>query len=392
MKVICDRGALLDAVNMVSGVVASRTPKPQLTCVLMSARKDGEVSELTLAGTDAEIALTLHTDRVDVERPGSALIPADKLRQIVQAEDSETSLTIEVKGETCTISGKDAQFTLHGYSASDFPELPDFFEVAKGAGSTPRIHSTQTGENLSRMIARTLFATARENSRYAINGVLFHITGRKLEMVSTDGRRLALARGPSGTKSTESASCIVPTKALALLQKILRNDDEVVIAVSDNQAHFAIGGEEDPRAVLSSNLVEGTFPPYDEVIPKDQNVTVTLDREVFLSAVRRAALLTNEESRGVRMAFSGKNKSVEMSSRAPEMGEARIEAELAGYNGDDVEVGFNPVFLSDALKIITEPNVVFELKSPPKPGPTTKPGIVKSGDDFLYVVMPVNLS
>lgn len=388
MKAICDRGALLDAVNLVSNVVASRTPKPQLTCVLVRAQKSGDVGLLSLAGTDAEIALTLRTERVDVSQAGAALIPADKLRQIVAAEEGETTLAIEASGEQCQIRGRDARFTLHGYPPSDFPALPEFDKIA---GGSCRIVLTIKGDALGQMIARTLFATARENSRYAINGVLLYQSGKRLEMVATDGRRLALARGTTGVKDAPQASCIIPTKALGMVQKLIRPDDEVVIAVTEAQAHFAIGGRKDPRAVLSSNLVEGTFPPYEEVIPKDQDVAVTFDREVFLSAVKRAALLTNEESRGVRMAFSGKDKRVEFTSRAPEMGEARIEAQLASYSGGDVEVGFNPTFLSDALKVINDSSVIFELKASGKSGPTSKPGVVRSGDDFLYVVMPVNL-
>jgi DNA polymerase-3 subunit beta len=138
--------------------------------------------------------------------------------------------------------------------------------------------------------------------------------------------------------------------------------------------------------VLVSNLVEGSFPPYEDVIPKDQDKKVTFDRDVLASAVRRAALLTNEESRGVRMNFKGKDKLLELSSRAAEVGEAQIRCDLAGYEGDDVEIGFNPTFVTDALKVISEPEVIMELKA------GNKPGLIKSGTDFMYVVMPVSLS
>ncbi len=239
-------------------------------------------------------------------------------------------------------------------------------------------------------MARTLFATARENSRYAINGVLLKRDGKRLEMVATDGRRLALARanltGPD--KDARPISCIVPTKALGMLQKLIKEHEEPVqIAITDSQVHFSFGTAASPgRAMLASSLVEGTFPPYEDVIPRDQDKKVTFDKDLLSSAVRRAALLTNEESRGVRMAFDGKKKSVDLSSRAPEMGEAQVKVDVSSYEGEAIEIGFNPQFITDALKVIDQPEVILELKAP------NKPGLIKSGNDFMYVVMPVNLT
>jgi DNA polymerase-3 subunit beta len=392
MKVICDRGALLDAVNLVSGVVAARTPRPQLQCVKLTARKTGKVSELTLAATDAEISLRLATSHVDVHEPGEALIPAHDLRGIISAEDGDSTLTIETEEDACKITGADAKFKVFGYPAADFPPIPDFEKVVSGKDPALKAKTviTQHAGTLATMISRTLFATARENSRYAINGVLLRREGKKLEMVATDGRRLALCRHTiqGGDKDAPTISCIVPTKALSLLQKLIDDPEgQVQIAITDNQILFSVGSGEDAasRAVLTSNLVEGTFPPYEEVIPKDQDKRVVFDRDVLSSAVRRAALLTNEESRGVRMKFSGTEKQVVVSSRAPEKGEATIDVPVSSYEGTDIEIGFNPTFISDALKVIVDPQVIFELKAP------NKPGLVKSGTDFMYVVMPVNL-
>jgi DNA polymerase III subunit beta len=391
MKVICDRGALLDAINLVSGAVAARTPRVQLTCVKLTATKSAGAGELTLAATDAEVALKLTLTQVDVQQPGEALIPADKLRQIVSAEDNEPTLTIEVENEVCHIRGADAHFKVFGYPPADFPPIPDFASLATGTSDHAKAKAmiTHPAGSLAQLVARTLFATARENSRYAINGVLLKRDGKRLEMVATDGRRLALARANlTGTeKDAKPVSCIIPTKALGMLQKLIHEHEEPVqIAITDNQILFSFGTAGSPgRAVLVSNLVEGAFPPYEDVIPKDQDKKVTFDRDVVSSAVRRAALLTNEESRGVRLAFTGKGKQLELSSRAPEMGEANVKVDLAGYDGDDIEIGFNPQFITDALKVMTEPEVIMELKAP------GKPGLIKSGNDFVYVVMPVTL-
>ncbi|MFK7758401.1 MAG: DNA polymerase III subunit beta [Phycisphaerales bacterium] len=389
MKVICERAALLEAVNQVSGVVASRSPRPQLTCIKLTATNDAQGAELTLSGTDAEIALSVRIGRVEVEQEGSCLVPADKLRQIVSAEDNEPTLTIESSGETTHIRGADAHFQLHGFSAGDFPQLADFKGVSSGSASSPAaksIFSIEAG-TLDSLIARTLFAAARENSRYAINGVLLVRDGKKLDLIATDGRRLAKSHATIDSKG-DPAQCILPSKALSMIQKMVADDSELVhIAVTDNQGVIVFGEDPmDARATLSTNLVEGTFPPYEDVIPKDQDIKVTFRKEVLASAVKRAALLTNEESRGVRLAFNGGEKSLELSSRAPEMGEATIQVELAGYDGDDIEIGFNPAFITDALKVIDDAEVMIELKS------GNKPGLFKAGTDFVYVVMPVNLS
>jgi DNA polymerase-3 subunit beta len=325
-----------------------------------------------------------------VLKAGASLIPADKLRGIVSAEENEPTLTLESDGDACYIRGSDASFKVFGYSTADFPPIPDFAAAVSGAGEMPKAKATLThpAGSLSELVARTLFATARETSRYAINGVLFKRDGKRLELVATDGRRLAVARANlTGEKDAKPVQCIVPSKGLGMLQKLIKDHDEAVqIAITENQILFSFGTAASPgRAVLVSNLVEGTFPPYEDVIPKDNDKKVTFDRDVLMSAVRRAALLTNEESRGVRLAFKAKDRQLEITSRAPEQGEANIRVDLAGYEGEDVEIGFNPAFITDALKVMTETQILMELKA------NGKPGLIKSGNDFLYVVMPVNI-
>lgn len=379
MKVICDRPALLDAVNRVSGVVATRTPRPQLTCVKLTAVKKDGVGTLTLAATDGEVALRLTTAQVDVQEEGEALAPADKLRQIVSSADLDSTLTIEAERDACQIKGADARFKILGFPPSEFPKVAVFPEDA------PTI--TLSAGKLSGLISRTIFATARETSRYAINGVLLKRNGKKLEMVATDGRRLALARSTIDASSggDEQATCIIPTKALNQALRLIDDLNQPVrIAITETQAIFAFGAEGEPGgAVLATNLVEGAFPPYEDVVPKDHDKRATFDRNALTSGVRRAALLTNEESRGVRLAID--SEKLRLSSRAPELGEAEIDVPVTSYEGEPIEIGFNPTFVIDALKVIDEDEATLELKAP------NKPGLLRIGTDFLYVVMPVNL-
>ena len=372
MKVICDRAALVEAVNLVGGVVVSRSPQPVLQCVKLTATE----GQLMLAATDLEVGLRLGVDQVDVQKPGEALIPADKLVQIVRASQDPT-LTLETNENKLHIRGKGSHFTVFGFDPKEAPAVRDFSEV--------KVDCEIEGGLLRTLIARTLFAAAAEHSRYAINGVLFERDGKKLRLVATDGRRLAVARGeakPVGSKDGKVA-CIVPTKALNLLGKLIVDPEATVkMAIEENQAVFSIGDGSE-AGVLSTNLVEGAFPPFEDVIPKDQDKKVTFDAAELASAIRQAALLTNEESKGVRLSFS--DKKLTLTSRAPEMGEAEIHMDLEKYDGDPLEIGFNPGFITDALKVVDGSEVIIELKAP------NNPGVLRTGNDFTYVLMPVNL-
>lgn len=390
MKVICDRAVLKNAVDLVASVAQPRSPKPELSCVKISAKKAGSkgaAGVVTLSATDAEVSLRLSRTQVEVQEPGEVLVPGDRLRGIVTAEDAEPTLTIESEGDVCVIRGRDARFKVFGYSVNAMPPMPEFPDNDASAD----LFTINAGQ-LQRLISRTIFSVARDNSRYAINGVLLKRQGKKIEMVATDGRRLALARGNADSVSgaaEKAASCIIPTKALSLASKLIDDEEAAVrVAITTNQVMFhfdAEGGAASAGTVLTSSLVEGTFPPYEDVIPKDQDKRAKFDVNVLSSAVRRAALLTNEESRGVRLAFGATGKGLKLTSRTPEMGEAEIDVEMESYDGGEIEIGFNPAFLSDALKIVPEQHVILELKA------GNKPGLIKSGNDFLYVVMPVNL-
>ncbi len=372
MKVICDRAALVEAVNLVGSVVASRTPTPVLQCVKLTAT-DGQ---LTMAATDLEVGIRLGVDQVDVQKPGEALIPADKLIQIVRACDDPT-LTLETKEHTIHIRGKGSHFTIFGFDPKEAPVVRDFAQV--------KVDCELEAGVLRTAISRTLFAAAAEHSRYAINGVLFEREGKKIRLVATDGRRLAVARCEAKPVATGGGkiTCIIPTKALTLINKLIVDPEAAVkLAIEDNQAIFSVGEGHD-AAILSTNLVEGAFPPFEDVIPTDQDKKVTFDAGELSSAIRRAALLTNEESKGVRLSFA--DKKLTLTSRAPEMGEAEIHMDLDKYDGDALEIGFNPGFIIDALKVVDGCEVIIELKA------ANKPGVLRTGNDFTYVLMPVNL-
>jgi DNA polymerase-3 subunit beta len=376
MKLLVNRAALVEALGLASSVVLSRTPKPVLTCVKLVAGNTGNTKTLTLVATDMELALQYTLTQVDIATPGVALIPAGKLSEIVNNSPDDT-LTLETNADTTAIKGSDANYKVFGYNADEYPPIsafegnPDF---------------SLTAGTLRMLLDRTRFAAAREMTRFAINGVLFEKKGKKLSLVATDGHRLAQTRDDvSGDGASRDLSAVVPIKAINLIERLLTDPEQTVsLQFKENRLYVQVASETGGvTATMSTSLVEGTFPPYNDVIPKDSDKKVTLNRERFASAVRRAALLTNEESKGVRLGFASGTLSI--SSRAPEMGEAKIDLPVE-YAGDAIEIGFNPNYLMDALKVADQETVTFEMKTP------NKPGLLKSGPGFLYVVMPVNLS
>lgn len=365
MKCICDRVALLEALSATSSVAAARTPKPILQCVRLTAAKDA----LTVTAYDQEVGLRQHVRQIDVTKTGESLVNCERLLAIVR-ESADETLAFETKDDILHIRGADSHFQVIGQSAREFPPVPDMEGDAD--------FSVKVGV-LREAVGQTLFAAARENTRYAINGVLWQKKGKNLQLIATDGRRLAMSSVSLEKSVGEEVSAIVPAKALNLLSKLHFAADEVIqVKLSTNQIILR-----SDRATISSVLVEGHFPKYEDVVPRDNDKKISLKTDEFMSAVKRASLLSGVESKGIRIHVS--SEGLVLSGRAQEQGEATVKLSGIEYGGPALDIGFNPEFLVDALKVCGE-TVSFELKEP------SRPGVIRSGPVFLYVVMPVNLS
>ncbi len=364
MKVIAQTSALQDALALAGGIVVARSPKPVLQCIKLVAADD----TLTVMATDQEVGCRYLITSVKVEQPGEALIPADRLAGIVREAGSDESLTIETDGETVLVTGAGSEFKLYGYDPAEYPTVGEFTDAADF-----EIPSAVLGD----MIAKTVFATAKAHSHYAISGVLWEAEGTNLQLVATDGHRLAQARGSLSTPATEAKSAIVPAKLMSMLQRSNRGDERLEIKIAGSQIFVRT-----MRMTLVSSLVQGNFPKYEDVIPTGAAATATIPSAEFQHRVRQAALLTNEESRGVQLSFAP--GVVRISGRGPETGEAKAECAIQ-YDGDEVQIGFNPAFLIDAMKVIDTDEIALDLTA------ANKPALVRSGNDFLYVIMPVDI-
>ena len=387
MKLTCERAALLEAVSLAGVLASARAAKP----ILQNVKLEATGGHLDVLGTDLEVGIRYRVENLEITEDGEAAVNAARLLGIVR-ESQDEKLLIEVTEKTCVIKGSDSEFDLPTDDAGEFPEIPGFED--KGQVKITR-------SELSDLVTKTAFAAASESTRYALNGVNVVFGANKMEMVATDGRRLAYAKCKAAGATAEMGTVIIPTKALLQFLRLPSVKDgsegepeegqakkpvkkskkgsgeSALISVKDNQVRLQSG-----NGLVVSQLVEGQFPPYHEVIPKDSNKKATLVRESFLSAVRRAALLTTEEARSVKLSF-GTGKVI-LRSQAPEAGTATVELGMK-YEGEPIDISFNPNFLTEALRVMTEEELTLEMSEP------SRPAVMRGDGDYLYVVMPINV-
>jgi DNA polymerase-3 subunit beta len=364
MDVKCNRSALLEAVQIASSIVPTRTPKPILQCAKFEANNNN----LTVVATDNEVTLKYTIPQVSINTEGAAVLPADRIVAILR-ESVDNTILISVTDAVCDIHCQDSFYKIFGHDPEDFPVIN-----TDKAEHGFKIRS----EVLKNMISSVTFAAAKESSRYALNGVLWEQKGKKLRMVATDGRRLAQIDGHlnHGGIKEEEHTAIVPVKFMTLLERLLNDgEEEIDILFSGNQIIIQTA-----MAEIIGTLVQGRYPNYEDVIPKGCEKEVLLKIKDFQSAVRRAALLTNENSRGISMNFH--EGELVLTSSAPEAGEAEIKMSV-DYHEEEVIIGFNPQFILDMLKVAQAKEVTFLFMN------GKMPIIMRSGKSFLYVVMPV---
>jgi DNA polymerase-3 subunit beta len=365
MRLTVNRTSLLEALDLASGVVHARTPKPVLQCVLLTA----QTGTLSVFATNLEGSVKQTIDSVQIDSPGTCAIPLAKFREIVKANDADTvSMDASDSQEVKLAFGMDARYSLPTMIARDYPGEP---KIVDGQSITVPM------DTLHQLIERTAFAAANESTRYAFEGVLLKFKGNKLTAVATDGRRLACV-SETVEKVEKEISAIVPRPILPLVQR-LESGSPVEIELGDNAASFASGSVK-----LWTNLLEGTFPPYEDVIPKDTDKTATAGTAALMNAVRRAGLMSNEEAKAITFTFD-KNGLV-LKARSPDAGEAEIRFPCK-YEGAGIEICFNPVYVNDFLKVAAAAKLeeVRLMMSAPN-----RPGLFAASGNFFFVLMPVN--
>lgn len=362
MKIKVNKDELLTGIQIVSNIVSTKATLPILSNMLVEA-KDGI---LKMNATDLDIGISCELPVHTLEQ-GAITIPAKKFSDIVRELPAGEVVIYARKNNQVEIEGVNCRFKLNGLPKEEFPKFPEFKD--KDA-----VLIKQT--DLKEMIRLTSFAVSYEESRYVLNGILLEISGNVARMVATDGRRLAKMEKKLIHSSAKDMSVIIPIKAIAEINRNLKEVGECSIIFGANQVLFNIDG-----ILIATRIIEGEFPNYKQVIPKEIAAKVKIKTADQLAAIRRANLLSTPDFQAVKFEVF-KDKLV-ISKSTPDVGEHREEVDIE-YGQQELMVGFNPQFFIDVLKQIQSEKIELEFLGPDKP-------CVLRQDDYLYLALPMRL-
>jgi len=366
MKIRIDKGDLLRGIQVVGNVITTRSVLPILSNILFETAKN----RIRLTTTDLDIGISLLLD-AEIIDPGAITVATKRLSDIIkELPIGVVSLTTR-KNNVVDIQLENCEFKLMGLPKEEFPKLPDFKE---------KTEVTLEQSVLKHMLQMTAFAISHEETRYVLNGLLFELKSKGdhsvIKLVGTDGRRLAVIENKLDFKVSKEIRIIIPHKAIQELLRNLQEEGEVTVGIGPNQVFFEMDG-----ITLISRLIEGDFPDYQRVIPPASSTKVSLEKEAFVLALRRANLLTTQDFQAVKFELF-KNKLV-ISKSTPDIGEFKEEIPLE-YTGKELVIGFNPTYFLDMLR--HWPEGLFNLEF----YDADKPGVVRS-DTYVYIVQPMRL-
>lgn len=372
MKFSIPRQNLDRAIQRVLAVVSPKTTLPVLANFLVEA--DEKQKKILLTATDLDMTVTTGAEAA-VEKGGSVTLPAKRFAEIVR-ELGDVDVGLSAEGEEIAIKAGKSKFKIVGIPTEEFPSLP----------KSDRASAFDVdAEKLGRMVDKVTFCTSRDETRPSLNGALWEFAADGMGMTATDGHRLATFRTAGDFKSLAGKNMIVPPKALSHAVRIIaaESGDTVSVSVHENHVAFFIG-----ETTINSRLLEGPFPNYRQVIPKDNDKELTVERDSLMSAVRRVAVLADTLTHQVRLTLS--KAKVELVVSTPDVGEAREE--IPGvFNSDSMEVGYNANYLLDVLKHIDSDEVRFLL------GTAVGAAVVSAveeaeGEEYRCLLMPLRLS
>jgi DNA polymerase-3 subunit beta len=367
MKFTITRERLQEGLSAVANAVPTKTTLPVLSNILVEAVQDG----IRLSGTDLDIAVSTVVP-AEVDTQGALTLPARKLVEIVR-ELPSAAIRIAAAGEQrVNLECGRSRFKLLGIPRDEFPTFPAVrFD---GAWKV-------TSVDLQKLISHVSFAASTEESRPILNGVLWELRKDQMRMVATNGHRLArmdVAVGGHG----ESGDFIVPPKALDQVRRLFGSADEVEIARSENHLGFRSG-----QTYVFTRLIEGPYPNYEQVIPRDNDRVVVMDKQALASALRRVGVVASDQTHRVRLAFSG--GALKFTVSTPDLGEAHDEMAVT-YDGEPLEIGFNANYLLEILKYIPTDEVRMTMKAPERAA-TLEPAGWDDPASYLCLVMPLRL-
>ena len=363
------RDTLLAPLQSVSGIVEKRHTLPILSNVLLEKRAD----KLTLLATDIEIQITTSTDADSGSGDGAVTVGARKLQDILRSLPDTAEVSLNLEDKRLQVKAGKSRFTLQTLPAEDFPRM------ALSDGDLKSFTVTQ--KQFRQLLGQTQFSMAAQDVRYYLNGLLLLVDGNELRAVATDGHRLAYASMPlEGEATSPRQELILPRKTVLELSRLLADSEEpLLIELAANQIRFKFG-----QISLVSKLIDGKFPDYERVIPATLKNVVTLNRAALLQSMVRAAILTNEKFRGVRLVLTPGSMKIMAANAEQEEAQEEIEVD---YSGDSIDVGFNVGYLLDVLNNSSVEAVEWGFNDDNSSALLTIPG----NDRFKYVVMPMRI-
>ncbi|MBI5692823.1 MAG: DNA polymerase III subunit beta [Verrucomicrobia bacterium] len=374
MKFKINRDHFANGLAQVLNVVGSKATMPILSNVLIEAEKD----QISLTTTNLDLGIRCKI-KAEVKETGAVTLPVKRLAGIVrELPNMDVTLDASPNHQVKLTSGG-STFRIMGIGKEEFPPLPEFGDE--------KAYSLEQGE-LVTMLRSVAYAQSTDETRYILNGVYFSFRDGKLALVATDGRRLALVSREMEVPAESAGAIILPAKTVGELTRLLDKGEKVKISFNDRRAAFQIATDKDTSGLvesvyLYSKVVEGNYPNYQQVIPKETHQRIKLERELFLQCVHRAALVCSEKANSVKIKLS--SNLLELTAQSPDFGEAH-ESMAIGYSGPELQVAFNPAFLMDPLKALAKDEVFFEVKD------EVSPGVFKTLENFVCVIMPVRLS
>ena len=368
MKLTITREQLQEGLVAVAASVPAKTTLPVLSNVLLEASSDG----LRLSGTDLDIAVSTSV-AASVEEEGAITLPARKLVEIVRELPSASIRLASAGEQRVTIECGRSRFKLLGLPREEFPAFPavDFSSGWKAAA-----------KDLHKLITHVAFAASTEESRPILNGVLWELRAERMRMVATNGHRLARMDIPVAGGGGEEADLIVPPKALEQIRRLFQPEDEVEIAKTENHLGFRSSNTQ-----VFTRLIEGPYPNYEQVIPRENDKVATADKAALTAALRRMSIVASDQTHRVRLAFA--NGSCKLSVQTPDLGEAQEEITIT-YDGSPLEIGFNAAYFLEILKYIPTDEVRMTYKAPERAA-TCEPVGWDDPAAFLALVMPLRL-
>ncbi len=369
MRFTISREKLQEGLVAVTASVPSKTTLPVLANILVETTERG----IRLSGTDLDMAVSTELS-ADVETVGAITIPAKKLTEIVR-ELASAPVKIAAQGEQkITIECGRSKFKLHGLPKDEFPSFP-----AVKFGESWRIRSG----DLQKMISHTAFAASTEESRPILNGVLWELRPEHMRMVATNGHRLAKIELPVSSSGTPpSGDLIVPPKALEQIRRLFPAEEDLEIARGDNHIGFR-----SPFTAVFTRLIEGPYPNYDQVIPRDNDKIAMADRDSLASALKRMSVIASDQTHRIRMSFNA--GMLKFSVQTPDLGEAQDELPIS-FEGDPFDIGFNANYLLEILRYLPTEEVRLTFKAPERAA-TLEPVGWEKDVKYLCLVMPLRL-